>query len=52
MLTNKGRSLGSSENQVLEQLQLMFKERDDIAAVIIEPIMVNAGGFIFRILSG
>ena len=47
MLTNKGRSLESSENQVLEQLQFMFHERDDIAAVIIEPVMVNAGGFIF-----
>lgn len=47
MLASKGRSLESSENQVLEQLQFMFQERDDIAAVIIEPIMVNAGGFIF-----
>lgn len=47
MLVSKGQSLESSENQVLKQLQFMFQERDDIAAVIIEPIMVNAGGFIF-----
>jgi len=47
MLKSKGHSLESSENQVLKQLQLMFRERNDIATVIIEPIMVNAGGFIF-----
>ncbi|MBI2613369.1 MAG: aminotransferase class III-fold pyridoxal phosphate-dependent enzyme [Candidatus Levybacteria bacterium] len=47
MLKSKGHSLESSENQVLKQLQLMFRERNDIAAVIIEPVMVNAGGFIF-----
>lgn len=54
MLADQGQSLESSENQVLEQLQFMFQERDDIAAIIIEPIMVNAGGFIFskRFLKG
>lgn len=47
MLRGKGHSLESNENQVLKRLQLMFRARNDIAAVIIEPIMVNAGGFIF-----
>lgn len=47
MLQQQGNSLESSENQVLKQLKFIFKERNDIAAVIIEPIMVNAGVFIF-----
>lgn len=47
MLHNKGYSLKASENQVMQQLKIMLEERSDIAAIIIEPIMVNAGGFIF-----
>lgn len=47
MLKNQGYSLESSENQVLEQLRSLFRQRNDIAAIIIEPIMVNAGGFSF-----
>ncbi len=47
MLQRNGHSQETSENLVLEQLEDMFTERDDIAAIIIEPIMVNAGGFIF-----
>lgn len=36
-----------TEAEVLEEIEFTFKSRDDIAAIIIEPIMVNAGVYIF-----
>lgn len=42
-----GYSLKESEDIVLDELEYLFKKRDDIAGFILEPIMVNAGGYIF-----
>jgi len=36
-----------TEAEILEEIEFIFKSRDDIAAIIIEPIMVNAGVYIF-----
>lgn len=37
-----------SEQVSLKALEELFGERDDIAGLVLEPIMVNAGGFIFK----
>lgn len=47
ILQTLGHSLKESEKITLEQLEILLRERDDIAALIIEPVMVNAGGYIF-----
>jgi len=36
-----------TEGLVLKEIEFIFKSRDDIAAIIIEPIMVNAGVYVF-----
>lgn len=36
-----------NENQVLSKIELLFRFRDDISAIIIEPIMINAGVYAF-----
>lgn len=47
ILQRQGYSVKDSEDIVLEQLEFMFKNREDIAGIILEPIMVNAGGYSF-----
>lgn len=37
-----------SEQVSLKALEKLFEERNDIAALVLEPIMVTAGGFIFK----
>lgn len=38
---------GKTDEQVLWEIEYIFAIRDDVAAIIIEPIMVNAGVYIF-----
>ncbi len=36
-----------TDEQVIDELEFLFRSRDDVAAIIIEPIMVNAGVYVF-----
>lgn len=47
-LQKRGITLRKAEKLVLTELEVIFSNRNDIAALILEPIMVNAGGYIFR----
>lgn len=42
-------SVAESEEISLEHIEFLFKERGDIAALILEPVMMNAGGHAFSV---
>ncbi|MDP2649480.1 MAG: aspartate aminotransferase family protein [bacterium] len=46
-IRDQKKNLKDCEKQILQNIEFLFKERDDVAGFIIEPIMVNAGGLIF-----
>lgn len=45
-----GYSHKEADMKTLDEIEFIFTQRQDISAIILEPIMVNAGGYIFSLL--